>query len=156
MREFIDKERPVARKLESVLEEYRYDIPALISLLKKLMEEDPYYLETYIYLSEILENEGHIKEAEEVLLEAYQKAMPFWKAWDLKNSNLPLERTAATIQNRWKVGSINTEKNLKNSLETKEFFAKSPYSSCFNLCYTRNGSIQNFCNFFQRQFFIKN
>jgi len=107
-------------------------------------------------ISEILENEGHIKEAEEVLLEAYQKAMPFWKAWDLKNSNLPLERTAATIQNRWKVGSINTEKNLKNSLETEEFFAKSPYSSCFNLCYTRNGSIQNFCNFFQRQFFIKN
>jgi len=84
MGEFTDKERPIARKLRSVLEKYRYDIPALISSLKKLIDEDLYYLKTYIYLSEILENEGHIKEAEEVLLETYKRAMELIKGNDGK------------------------------------------------------------------------
>ncbi|NPA32034.1 MAG: ATP-dependent protease [Aquificae bacterium] len=86
MREFVDKERPASEKLKEILERYRYDIPSLISALKKLIEEDPYYLETYVYLSEILENEGYIKEAEEVLLEAYNKAMELIRD---ENGNLP-------------------------------------------------------------------
>jgi len=116
MREFIDKERPVARKLKSVLEEYRYDIPALISLLKKLMEEDPYYLETYIYLSEILENEGHIKEAEEVLLEAYQKAMelikgndgklPYRLSWKHETNRHLIKAILETGIMFWEIGEI--------------------------------------------------
>jgi len=86
MRVFVDKKREAKKKLEQILEEYRHDIPKLISNLKKLIEEDPYYLETYVYLSEILENEGHIKEAEEVLMEAYNRAMELIKD---EEGNLP-------------------------------------------------------------------
>ncbi len=75
MRVFVDRERPVSQKLREVIERYRYDIPSLIRALRKLIEEDPYYLETYVVLAEILENEGHLKEAEELLLEAYTKAL---------------------------------------------------------------------------------
>ncbi|AAC07234.1 tetratricopeptide repeat protein [Aquifex aeolicus] len=86
MRVFVDKKREAQEKLQRVLEEERHDIPKLISSLKKLMQEDPYYLESYVYLAEILENEGHIKEAEEILIDALNKAMELIKDED---GNLP-------------------------------------------------------------------
>lgn len=75
MREFIDKERKVAKKLPQVLRTYKFNIPKLIKALKELITEDPYYLETYVFLAEIMENEGNFKEAERLLLEAYERAM---------------------------------------------------------------------------------
>ena len=56
MSQFIDVQRPVSEKLKRILEEEKNDIPKLISDLKKLIEEDPYYLETYIKLSESVFN----------------------------------------------------------------------------------------------------
>jgi len=79
MRVFVDKKRETQKKLKEVLEEFRFDIPKLITSLKRLINEDPYYLETYVYLAEILENEGHIKEAEELLTEALKKAFELIK-----------------------------------------------------------------------------
>lgn len=84
MSQFIDVQRPVSEKLKKILEEEKNDIPKLISDLKKLIEEDPYYLETYIKLSEIMENEGYIKEAEEIVLQALERAMELLKGEDGK------------------------------------------------------------------------
>ena len=75
MREFVDVERVVAQKVEkakSLLKEGKID--KVKTLLEEAIREDPYYLESYILLSEIYEMEGNIKEAEEVLESAYKKA----------------------------------------------------------------------------------
>ncbi|WP_461829848.1 tetratricopeptide repeat protein [Aquifex sp.] len=79
MREFVDKEREAAKKLPQVIRKYKFNIPMLIKALKELIEEDPYYLETYVFLAEIMENEGNFKEAERILLEAYERAMELIK-----------------------------------------------------------------------------
>ncbi len=75
MGDFIDKERESAKKLPRIIKTFKFNIPALIKALRELIEEDPYYLETYIFLAEIMENEGNVKEAERILLEGYEKAM---------------------------------------------------------------------------------
>ncbi|WP_457600424.1 tetratricopeptide repeat protein [Hydrogenivirga sp.] len=76
MREFIDIDRPVRERFEKVkglFEEGR--IGELKEELKKLIEEDPYYLEPYVLLNEIYEIEGRVREAEEILEEAYRRAL---------------------------------------------------------------------------------
>ena len=75
MREFVDKEREAAKKLPQVIKTYKFNIPKLIKALKELIDEDPYYLEPYIFLAEIMENEGNIKEAQKLLFQAYEKAL---------------------------------------------------------------------------------
>ena len=126
MRVFVDIERPVSKELEEVVEKFRYNIPALIRNLKKLLEKDPYYLETYIYLSEILENEGHIKEAEEVLLEAYKKALkliadedgnlPDRLEWKYETNRHIIEALLETAIMFWEIGDIDRALELLKNL----------------------------------------
>ena len=84
VKEFVDKEREVSKKLPKVIKTYKFNIPKLIKSLKELIQEDPYYFESYIFLAEILENEGNFKEAERILLEAYEKAMELLRSKDGK------------------------------------------------------------------------
>ena len=116
MREFVDKEREAAKKLPKVIRAYRFNIPRLIKALKELIEEDPYYLETYIFLAEIMENEGNLKEAKRLLLEAYERAIELIKD---KEGKLPDRLEWKHQQNRhiikalietgvmlWEVGNL--------------------------------------------------
>jgi len=76
MGEFIDRKREVQKNFEKVrtlFEEGK--IEGLKKALKELIKEDPYFLEPYVLLHEIYEMEGKVKEAEEILQEAYRKAM---------------------------------------------------------------------------------
>ncbi len=75
MREFVDKERKVEEKFHRVKGLLNKDINRLKEEIRKLIEEDPYYLEPYVMLNEIYEIEGDLKKAEEVLEEAYRRAM---------------------------------------------------------------------------------
>ncbi len=73
---FIDREREVAKEFEKVkglLEKGK--VEELKERLRGLIERDPYFLEPYLLLGEIYEMEGRLKEAEEILEEAYRRAL---------------------------------------------------------------------------------
>ncbi len=68
MSEFVDREREAAKEFEEakkLLEEGK--IEDLKRKLKELIDRDPYFLEPYIFLNEIYEMEGKLREAEEIL-----------------------------------------------------------------------------------------
>ena len=76
MSEFVDREREAAKEFEEakkLLEEGK--IEDLKRKLKELIDRDPYFLEPYIFLNEIYEMEGKLREAEEILEEGYQRAL---------------------------------------------------------------------------------
>ncbi len=76
MGEFVDREREVAKefgKIRRLFDEGR--VEELKERLGELIKRDPYFLEPYILLNEIYEMEGRLREAEEILEEAYRKAV---------------------------------------------------------------------------------
>jgi len=76
MREFVDRERKVAERLSELKKLLRDGrIEELKEELKELIEEDPYYFEPYVLLSDIYDMEGKVKEAELVLEKGYRKAL---------------------------------------------------------------------------------
>jgi tetratricopeptide (TPR) repeat protein len=76
MREFIDRDREVSREFEKAKKLFEEGkIEELKQRLRELIDKDPYYLEPYVLLNDIYEMEGRVKEAEEVLEEAYRRAL---------------------------------------------------------------------------------
>ena len=76
MVEFVDREHEAAREFERIKSSYKEGDPQRVKAdLEALIGKDPFYFEPYILLSEIYELEGNIREAEEVLTTAYQKAL---------------------------------------------------------------------------------
>lgn len=73
---FVDKNRPVQMKYYDLL-----DSPNIMTnremenKIKKLIKEDPDFLDTYLILYEIYQDEGDLKNAEDILNEAYQRAI---------------------------------------------------------------------------------
>lgn len=78
MVEFVDVEREVERELEKIRKlEREGRVEEFKERLRKLIEKDPHYLEPYVILSDIYEMEGKLKEAEDLLREAYLRAKEF-------------------------------------------------------------------------------
>ena len=76
MKEFVDKHRKASERFEKLKASFEEgNIEELKKELKALLEEDPYFFEPYILLNEIYELEGNLKQAEDVLEEAYKKVM---------------------------------------------------------------------------------
>lgn len=76
MREFVDIEREISKDFEKAKELFKEGrIEELKEFLKELIERDPYYLEPYVFLNEIYEMEGRVKDAEGILEEAYRRAI---------------------------------------------------------------------------------
>lgn len=76
MREFIDKDRPVVMKYYDVAEGYTgRNRKKTVSALKSIIAEDPYFLDAYVFLSELAEEEGEVGKAKELIEAAYKKAL---------------------------------------------------------------------------------
>ena len=76
LREFVDKEHRVMSDFYDICERYNERNKALIKReLRQLIEEDPDFLDPYLFLYQILEDEGNLKEAEKILNEAYRRAI---------------------------------------------------------------------------------
>jgi len=76
VREFIDEFRPVMGKYYELVErEHLMKRSSVKRKLRQLIKEDPDFLDTYLFLYEILLEEGKKEEAEKVLDEAYQRAL---------------------------------------------------------------------------------
>jgi tetratricopeptide (TPR) repeat protein len=78
--EFIDQYRDVMEKYYSIVESIDEDMEdeALEKIkgeLEVLLEKDPYFLESYLLLADIEEDEDNMEKAEELRNEAYEKAL---------------------------------------------------------------------------------
>ncbi len=91
MEVFVDERRKVAQKVLNIKNAISEGhIGKVKSLLEEALREDPYYLETYVLLSEIYELEGDLKKAESLLKEAFAKAKELLKGFkraDWENPN---------------------------------------------------------------------
>ena len=75
-REFIDKKHPVMEEYYELIDRYGESNPkSLKTQVRKLIEQDPDFLDPYIILFEILQDEGKIQEAEKILNRAYKRAI---------------------------------------------------------------------------------
>ena len=76
MQEFVDGKRELEDEFIEVNELFREGkVDKVKDRLRSLIKRDPYYLEPYVLLHDIYEMEGRVKDAEEVLEEAYRRAM---------------------------------------------------------------------------------
>ncbi len=76
MKEFVDKERKLSKefeKIEALVSEGK--IAEAKELLRAFIKRDPYFLKSYILLSDIYELEGSFDRAKEFIEEAYKRAM---------------------------------------------------------------------------------
>lgn len=102
-REFVDKDREIMSEYYDVCEEYdgRYS-KSLDDQMKALIEKDPDYLEPYLLLYYMLKNQ-HIKDAEKLLDEAYDRAI---KLITNKNGNWPDILEWGFLENRHIIRTI--------------------------------------------------
>jgi len=76
LREFVDKDHRVMSDFYDICERYNERNKALVKKeLKELIEEDPDFLDPYLFLYQILEDEGDLNRAEKILNEAYRRAI---------------------------------------------------------------------------------
>ena len=76
LKEFVDRDHRVMSDFYDLCERYNERNKVLIKRgLRRLIEEDPDFLDSYLMLYQILEDEGDFKEAEKVLDEAYRRAI---------------------------------------------------------------------------------
>lgn len=75
-REFVDKDHEVMDVYYDVCERYAGRSATTIKKqLRGLIEKDPAFLDSYLLLHEILQDEGELEEAEAVLDQAFQRAI---------------------------------------------------------------------------------
>lgn len=75
-REYVDKEHEVMHVYYDLCERYdRRNVKTVKRQLKKLIEKDPDFLDSYLLLYQILRDEGDLSEAEKILNEAYKRAL---------------------------------------------------------------------------------
>ncbi len=75
-REFVDKDHQVMDAYYSICKKYKRSNAKFIKRrLEKLIEKDPDFLDPYLFIFEILEDEGNLSEAEKILNEAYERAL---------------------------------------------------------------------------------
>lgn len=76
LREFIDRRRDVRDTYYELEEGFNgRNVKAVKKQLKALIEEYPDFLDSYLFLREILQDEGKIKEADKLLDNAYNRAI---------------------------------------------------------------------------------
>ncbi len=76
MKEFIDRERSTSKEIEKItalMDEGR--VEEAKDRLQELIRRDPYFLKSYVILSEIYELEGKVDRARDTLEEAYRRAL---------------------------------------------------------------------------------
>ena len=74
-REFTDKDHGVMQKYYDICERDSRDIRSVKTEMMKLIQEDPNFLDSYLYVCEILHSEGKYSEEEKLLDEAYSRAI---------------------------------------------------------------------------------
>jgi len=75
LREFIDKDHKVMGLYYGICEKYNgSNAKSTEKNLKKLIDEDPDFFDSYLLLYDILQDEGSLSEAEELLDDAYDRA----------------------------------------------------------------------------------
>jgi len=75
LREFIDKDHKVMGLYYGICEKYNgSNAKSTKKNLKKLIDEDPDFFDSYLLLYDILQDEGSLSEAEELLDDAYDRA----------------------------------------------------------------------------------
>lgn len=97
-REYVDKNHKVENIYYNLYQQYNGRNANFIKKqLKQLIEKDPYYFESYLFLYEILQDEGNLLEAEKVLNKAYIKTLELIKD---KDGNWPDLLEWGWIENR--------------------------------------------------------
>lgn len=75
-REYVDKDHKVTGAYYDLFEKYNGSNEKSIKReLKQFIEKDPNFLDSYLLLHEILQDEGNLQEAEKILNEAYEKGL---------------------------------------------------------------------------------
>jgi len=75
-REYVDKNHRVRETYYDLCEEYDgRNAESIERQLKQLIKEDPDFLDSYLFLYEILQDDGNFHEAEKILNEAYGRAL---------------------------------------------------------------------------------
>lgn len=73
---FVDREREVAKEFEGITKLLKEGkVEEVKGRAEELIGKDPYFLESYLLLSEIYEMEGRFEEAQEILRKAYTRAI---------------------------------------------------------------------------------
>lgn len=103
-REFVDKDHEVMGIYYDLCEEYDgSNVSSIKRQLKQLIEKDPDFLDSYLRLYEILQDEGNLPEAEKVLDEAYERAV---KVITDKKGNWPDVLEWGWLENRHIIRTI--------------------------------------------------
>ncbi|MEX2477695.1 MAG: hypothetical protein WD357_04610 [Gracilimonas sp.] len=72
---FVDKNRPVQMKYHELMDKIEAISPdTFIHKIEKLMDEDPDFLDTYLLMHEVYQDNGELKKADRVLDDAYNRA----------------------------------------------------------------------------------
>jgi len=76
MNEFIDKDRDISKRFFKLHENYsKKNIEETVKQLHRMIEEDPYFFDSYIFLSDIYGFSGFEEKADLLIYEAYANAM---------------------------------------------------------------------------------
>ncbi len=120
-REFVDKDRPVCMKYYDICE-YDDSIPEgrkfVTKKLKALIKKDPYFLDSYSHLYQILLAEGKAESAIELIENAYQNAL---KLILDKSGNWPDRLEWGWLENRHIIRAIlnkGTDEWMLNNCES--------------------------------------
>lgn len=126
-REFVDKDHQVMETYYGICEKYRRsNAKSIKRQLKKLIEKDPDFLDSYLFLYEILQHEGSLSDAEKLLNEAYERALKLIRD---KEGNWPDVLEWGWLENRhiirtilnkaislWKIGETDSALDLFRKL----------------------------------------
>jgi len=75
-REYVDRDHDVMGDYYDLCERYnRKTAKTIKKQLKRLIEKDPDFLDSYLLLYQILQDEGDLSEAEKILDDAYERAL---------------------------------------------------------------------------------
>ena len=75
-REYVDKDHEVMQAYYDLYEKYSgRNAKTIQRKLKQLIEKDPDFLDSYVFLYQILQDKGKLEEAEKTLNEAYERAL---------------------------------------------------------------------------------
>jgi len=126
-REYIDKEREVMHEYYELYEKYEGKSMDFIKRkMKELIKKDPDFLDPYLILYDILNEEGKTKEAEELLDEAYRRAInlitneegdwPSILEWSLLENRHIIRTILYKAILLWKKGDVNDSLDLFRKL----------------------------------------
>jgi tetratricopeptide (TPR) repeat protein len=94
---FVDKDHAVMSEYYDFLDSEVQSPKKIKKIMKELIEKDPTYLDPYLVLFELYQNEGDVDKAEEILEQAYDQAI---KIITDKKGNWPSEMLWCHLENR--------------------------------------------------------